>query len=252
MDCVHFCKLSKAALLNFHLFLFYVSSIIFSPFYYIIDDDDIWLLHTFYQAEDACCYIFLERRNDRSRKLAAASFFEQHRQSDGATLAAASISDCSEQRNSFLLLLLPHPLSIVVDCTLAAALHPITNGRSDAGPRLLLHSFEHNGYLNLNNQRTWHIWYLSSVLLHFASLLASPACSLYYYTSSQSILFSQSSSLSLSLRITVSSLLFLSLQQLFLLIVPLSLFLTFFVFYLFYRFSLFLTPFHHYWHYSIL
>ena len=40
------------------------------------------------------------------------------------------------------------------------------------------------------NQRKWHICYLSSVLLHFASLLASPARSLYYYTSNQSIHFS--------------------------------------------------------------
>ena len=157
MDCVHCCKLSKAALLNFHLFLFYVSSIIFSPFYYIIDNDDIWLLHTFYQAEDACCYIFLERRNDRSRKLAAASFFEQHRQSDGATLAAASISDCSEQRNSFLLLLLPHPLSIVVDCTLAAALHPITNGRSDAGHACCYILLNTTDILSLIIKRKWHI-----------------------------------------------------------------------------------------------
>ena len=42
-----------------------------------------------------------------------------------------------------------------------------TGDRSDAGSRLLLHYFEHDGYLNLNNQRKWHIWYLSSVLLHF-------------------------------------------------------------------------------------
>ena len=95
-----------------------------------------------------------------------------------------------------------------------------------------------------------------SVLLHFASLLASPARSFYHYTSNQSILLSILFSLFTNNR--------------FLLLVPLctnkrltnnrfflhcsSLFIpsSFRVFFLFYRFSLFLTPFHHYWHCNLL
>ena len=73
-----------------------------------------------------------EQATDRTRtRLAAASFFERTDPSRALNVW--------ERRNSSLLLLLPYPLPILL-------LHPITNGRSNAGPCLLLHSFEHDGY----------------------------------------------------------------------------------------------------------
>ena len=116
--------------------------------------------------------------------------------------------------------------------------------------------FERDVFLNLNNQRKWHICRpFYSTLLSY--VLACFDHSLYYYTSNQTILLSQSSSL--SLRITVSSLLFLSLRTIVLVLLRTCSFLSLSLLLFFLSFFLLLsplfyllTPFHYYLRYNLL